>query len=447
MARRQSTFDQSGIGNLRKSLDVREVNRSIWSLCDQGIVSAGNFFTTLALAQTLVASEYGVFVLLFGVILVLNTVHAAVVTYPLSVEGATAELKDLRKLTSSSLLLSSILLVPFTGVIAAATIALHRSVLLPVVVVAALSWQLQETLRRSLMAHLRHRDALVGDIAMYGTQVALIFSFRLAKDLTVQRAFFSILLSGLCGALVHYLLLKPSEPSIVHAWCTGKSFWSRGKWALYANSANSATTQSFFWVIARHGSSQAGTLQALVNLLAFTNPVAFSLGNVVVPTVAQVRARRAGRGFKVASQFVMQGLVLLLPYYLLLLIVPKRVLHVAYGANSMYSSFSGSLRVLVLAFAMAYFGHLLGCFLYGAQDSVGVFRTQLVSSTVAAIGGFPLTIKFGVTGAVVAMLLTHGVRLTALSRRIAVSLRSPLDEKASAVTVADEEVLSEVDCA
>jgi len=426
---------------------VNQINRSIWSLGDQGVVSAGNFFTTLLLARSLSSTEYGVFVLLFGVILTLNTVHAAVITYPLSIEGAVADLGDLRKLTSSCLFLTVCLTLPFALVITTATIALNRSDVLPIVVLATGSWQLQETLRRGLMAHLRHKDALLGDIFMYGGQVGVILALSIAKTLTVQRAFISITCSCLCGALVHYVVLRPQANPLIGMRRTAKRFWLLGKWALYANSANSLTIQSFFWIVARSGSSQAGTLQALVNLLAFTNPVAFSIGNVVVPAVAQSRAQRAESGLKVLLQFVLQGLVLLFPYYLVILAAPGWALRTAYGAGSMYISFAGSLRLLVFAFGMAYIAHLGGCFLYGAADSMGVFRTQLMSSSAAAIIGFPLTIKFGVVGAVIAILITHGVRLVALCQRVVSGLRKRIYAKSEMLPGISTDPLSEVDFA
>src|SRR5271170_6186042 len=69
-------------------LRTREAHQRFWAFIDQGVVSLGNFMATVMLARALKPGEFGIFALLFGSILFLNTVHAALVTYPLSIFGA-----------------------------------------------------------------------------------------------------------------------------------------------------------------------------------------------------------------------------------------------------------------------------------------------------------------------------------------------------------------------
>ena len=53
----------------------------LWSLADQGAVSLGNFLTNILLARALAPAEYGIFALVFGLLLALSSIHAAVVIY------------------------------------------------------------------------------------------------------------------------------------------------------------------------------------------------------------------------------------------------------------------------------------------------------------------------------------------------------------------------------
>src|SRR5688572_9463173 len=59
-------------------------SRGTWALADQATVSLGNFITSLVLANAVAPAEYGVFVLLFGVVMILNSLHGSVIVYPLS---------------------------------------------------------------------------------------------------------------------------------------------------------------------------------------------------------------------------------------------------------------------------------------------------------------------------------------------------------------------------
>jgi hypothetical protein len=57
-------------------------------MVDQGAVSAGNFLTTMLLARTLLPSDYGIYALLFALMLLTNFLNSAVIAYGLSLHGA-----------------------------------------------------------------------------------------------------------------------------------------------------------------------------------------------------------------------------------------------------------------------------------------------------------------------------------------------------------------------
>src|SRR3954469_12892194 len=68
-------------GRLSDLLD----SRGIWAIADQGIVSLGNFLTTIILARTFGPEVYGVWSIIFGFMLFLNNLHASLIIYPLTV--------------------------------------------------------------------------------------------------------------------------------------------------------------------------------------------------------------------------------------------------------------------------------------------------------------------------------------------------------------------------
>jgi O-antigen/teichoic acid export membrane protein len=57
-------------------------------MADQAVVSAGNFVTAILLARAIAPSEYGIFALIYALMLFMVSVHSALVAYGLSLQGA-----------------------------------------------------------------------------------------------------------------------------------------------------------------------------------------------------------------------------------------------------------------------------------------------------------------------------------------------------------------------
>src|SRR6266852_3639549 len=113
-----------------------------WSVVDQGAVSAGNFLTTILLARALLPSDYGIYALLFALMLFMIFLNSAVIVYGLSLHGAAGTDAELRALAGGSLVLTSglgVVLGAATGVVA---VFFHRAFLAPWILLALLFWQL-----------------------------------------------------------------------------------------------------------------------------------------------------------------------------------------------------------------------------------------------------------------------------------------------------------------
>ncbi|MDB5295185.1 MAG: hypothetical protein JWO31_1168, partial [Phycisphaerales bacterium] len=105
--------------------------RGIWALADQAVCSLGNFLTGVLLARSLDRQAFGAFSLVFGVLLFLNSLHGAVVTYPLTLEGAAAGPDRFRRLVRRGLAFTLAVAPALALVVAAATFRIERLSLLP----------------------------------------------------------------------------------------------------------------------------------------------------------------------------------------------------------------------------------------------------------------------------------------------------------------------------
>ncbi len=385
-----------------------------WAIVDQGIVSAGNFLTNVLLARWLVAVEYGTFVLIFGAMIFFNALHSSLVAYPLSVNPAVATPSGLRRLAGTCIYLTVLLWVPLAAMIAAACAALDRVTLIPWVVVALLLWEVQETLRRILMARLRHRDAVFGDILSYLGQALGIWALASTGNLTLKTTFCLIAVTSASAALLQLCQIGPAKVSVAQLLACGRKFWGLGRWALLAGASSAFTTQVFPWILALRGVREAALFQALMNLVAFARPVAAGIGNLVVPAVAQSEPRYARR---ITSMYMGQGLVILLPYLLGLFLFPQKALFLAYGSSSNYLGQVWPLRLLVAAIVIGYCAQVLGSYRYGMRDGVGILASQLISSLSVVLLGLPLAYLRGASGAAWGVIIANAVLAVTLLQR------------------------------
>src|SRR5687768_9777884 len=161
--------------NDNKGRVVRALGRAgrhgFWALADQGVASLGSIgiFWLLgkAFAQRDAMAQMGNFGQLFELMWFLNSLHAALVVYPLTVRGAVSDRATLARLTGACILIT-LLAAPFIGGAALGMAAAYTDWTIGVwAALAVVVWQVQETARRGLMAELRFRAAMVGDAIRY----------------------------------------------------------------------------------------------------------------------------------------------------------------------------------------------------------------------------------------------------------------------------------------
>src|SRR5262245_29593607 len=97
-----STLEYSNDQASERASRRRFLGRGFWTLFDQGVVSAGNFFTMVIPGRGETRGEYGAFSILFGLMLVLNNIHMSLASYQVSVRGGASDDKHvLRRLVAN----------------------------------------------------------------------------------------------------------------------------------------------------------------------------------------------------------------------------------------------------------------------------------------------------------------------------------------------------------
>lgn len=405
---------------LRFIQKLRSSSSGVWSFVDQGLTSAGNLLLSISLARLLQPSEYGVFVLFFGILLALNTVHQSIITYPMSVLAVRGGKWRLRKLTSNSLLLTvglDLLALPI--LLLAERVVKHRG-LGVLCFVVLLAWQLHETLRRALMSRLNHRRAVLGDATLYLGQVILIWVAARLLGASVAVSLICIALAAVAGTLVHYSGLGLAASTLRHVGVHAGTFFQLGRWALLSNGTNALTVVALPWILARSGFAAAGRFQALINLVVLANPVAFSIGNLLIPLVAREHRNspEADHGRSYTARYVKLGLLLLLPYFAVVIASPGIIISLVYKSNSSFVQDAAALRVLAISFLAAMVSHVLSCYFLARRDSRFVLKTQLTGSAIVFVLALLGLKHINVLNAAALLALMNVTRLIWLSIRM-----------------------------
>jgi len=405
-----------------KLLGSDGARQGFWSMADQGAVSMGNFLTSILLARRLAPAEYGIYALLLATVFVLNSIQAAVITYPVSLEGAAESEGNLQQRAGGSLVLTIFLALVLTVALVLAAFALKRPAIGPYAALALICWQAQETARRALMTHGRHREALWGDLISYLGQALLVGLLLLWHGVTLESTFLVIALTSAIAAGLQGMQLGLRPQHLREAFRPVRHYWDLGRWALLANLARALMTQPLVWFLAIRSTIEVAAFQSLGTVLGLANPLMFSLSNVVIPVVARRRKLDGNaQAFRAAAGHGLQTGLLILPYFLLLAIFPQTSLKIFYGANSLYAGLGTELRIYVIGYLFVYLAHFLGALFYGLGESPLVFRSQLAGAIAAVLFGLPLAAYGGVRGAcagiALAFMVQTGASLFYLWRR------------------------------
>ncbi len=191
-----------GIRNLRLGGFIQ---KGFWGLCDQGLISASGFVTTVVLARTLGPTDFGAFTLVYAVIFFANALQSALVTRPHNVVGTTHDGAEYRRYTTATAvsqlgLVAALVSVTFLCAVVARGAGWGIAPLLLPLVPAVAAWQMQEFFRRVLYTEGRLKDAFANDAVSYGAQAVGIIALGHFGRLTGGRALVIIALTSTIAA-------------------------------------------------------------------------------------------------------------------------------------------------------------------------------------------------------------------------------------------------------
>ncbi len=407
------TVDGAKPNPLAKLLSSNFFRRGFWAMGDQGVVSTGNFVTNILLIRHLPKDAFGVFVLVLEQILFLNSLQAAMIVYPMSLHGAKMPAEQFRKFATGCLILAGIFALPLMAVMcgfAGFVSWKAKSVGMPLEIgilaaCATALWQLQELLRRGLIAQIRYSAVVWGDgISYLGQAAALLAVVHFRNELNLPVVLCIMGLTSAAAAVLQALQIGLTRFGIGELKPLARDCWTHGRWAMAACFVTLLTASSFGWLLAGvYGLAAVGAFGVLGTVLKLSNPIQSSINGLITPVVSRAHARLGASGaVRSALKYAAVGGAMLLPYYALLLIFPYQSLRIATKNQAVYmtSEMVTSLRIYVFSFALIYMSSILGTILNGLGRSKLGFFAQALNMFITVLIALPLIYWLGVRGAV-----------------------------------------------
>jgi O-antigen/teichoic acid export membrane protein len=389
------------------------VSKGLWAVTDQGLFALTNFTASALLARWLPQSGYGAFAVAFSVLLLMGSIHSALLAEPMLILGPSRYRKStatyIRRLTPLHFILTSGMSVALLLVVLILSI-LHRK-LGPTSTLIALALAAPAVLflwlmRRACYIETRPQLAVVAGLAYALLVPAGMLLFTRTKVLTAASALVALGMSSLLVAwwLKLRLTHSSSAPTILgSSKSIARAHWTYGRWALGSAllswvPANAVVLALPLW----HSLDDAGTLRVATTLMLPIQHVQAALALLILP--ALVRTRLSGqlrsRATLVRVLFVGSSVV----YAPLVIIFGTEIAELLFGTQYELDGITlWLLAAIPLATAVS---AVSGAVLRVLERPDQVLWTYVAAATVTCLIGLPLVYHFSVDGALASMLLS-----------------------------------------
>lgn len=407
----------------RHYLVYQGAQHGLLALADQAIISGVNFATVLILARYLDPADYGMYVLLFAILLFINGLQSALITAPLMVLAPRHDAQESRPYLNA-LWLIQLAACLVLGIAAAAFMplgyywwpAITAEIDVGAVVLVVITYLGQEFVRRVLFVQ---RDSIGGlgvDLISYGLQFVALGGLIAYGICTLRLVLWMIGLTSLISCLFGLSRARPSITSVSRADIsrTWRLHWDQGQWLAGGTIAQWGSNQLYYFVIAALLSPAAtGMFAACRNLFGFTHIFLLGLENFVPATLTR---RLLNDGVDAMMQWLNRfrtiGAILMGLYCLPIVLLADPLMRLLFGPQ--YSN----VGPVVALTAIAYFISILARPPMLALRAIGkprwIFFGFLISSVVTVVVSVPLVVTAGITGASIGMIITQLLLLAVL---------------------------------
>jgi O-antigen/teichoic acid export membrane protein len=388
--------------------------REISALGDQALVSGANFATNIILARALGLREYGIFALAWVAVMFVNSLQCAFIVSPMVSVGPKQEQAD-RPFYYGSVLAQEFV---FAFVCAAAVFIAVRvsTAYFPQWDVhglgwplsfAALTYVLQDFVRRYLFSVQKSQLALASDAISYLTQLPIILFMSRRAHFSSQAALWVIGGTSLAGFVAGYCWFEPVQLRLSTLREIVVRHWKIARW-LVPSAFIQWSSGNLFLVAAPiyYGAAAAGVLRAAQNIVGVAHIWFLGLENVVPPEAARLMHRRGmDASFNYIKQIVRRWGAITLIFVLVVAARPELWLRLVYGDK--YAGYGHILQLYAAVYLMIFFAGPPRAGLQALEYTAPIFWSYSAMTLFSLLFAGPFAKRLGLTGVMLGMIATQ----------------------------------------
>jgi O-antigen/teichoic acid export membrane protein len=391
-----------------------------YSVADQAFAVGGNFLANIALARTQTKEDYGMFALYYSVFTFLAGLHNAAVLEPYTVYAsgryrntASEYLRLMARSNAIACVVLSVVLLLGTWLLSWVKPGLAPRALIGLgfSVGAMLSGIF---LRRAFYVERRADLAAKSSLTYLVVVVIGLAAGTYWHRLDSLTLFLLFGLGWLVAGTVFGPKLNFGKPEksfhevVPDYW---REHWSYMRWILGSAFVFQFTSQGYYWLVGVFLSArEVGELRAMYNLIAPIDQVFIAMSYVVVPALAaHYASKRLGNFLSLWKKLALVTVVVTGAFALIVRSVGKPGLHLLYAGR--YDGLTEYVYVLAFLPLVMWLGTSMAQALFAAEKPKFVFYAYVGGGIATFLGGIPLVVHYGLSGAIHGMFLS-GVAYT-----------------------------------
>ena len=392
-----------------------------WALADQAIVSGVNFLTGILIARFLGIEEFGIFTLVWMIVLFSNSIQMAMISSPMMTIGPKQPEKEKNSYYGTVVIHQLIFSILSCGIVWIGFIISDfifpqwqlTQLTLPLIS-ALFFFQNQDFIRRLLFTERRARIAFINDVVSYIGRIGLLLMLFFYSDTTTTDVLWVIALTSLIAIFIGIYSLNELEFSKQQIWTLFKRHWVISKW-MTASAILQWTSGNYFALAAGSilGPAALGALKAAQNIVAINHILFQGLENIVPASASRLFNKTGIDGLK---QYLIKvslwggGTTILIA--VALSIFPEHILQLVYGDQ--YVNYGYVLRWYALCYVLMFFGLPLRSGLRVLESSRPIFVAYVFMTVFSLIFALILVNNWKLEGAAIGVVFTQVISIVSL---------------------------------
>lgn len=394
------------------------IDKQKFAYLDQAIISATNFVTALILARILGIIEFGVFALLFIVLISIQSIQHALFSAPMMVIAPKINDKKSRdnylfSLNSaqalSCLILSFFVYLLGTLLVALSLVELEPGILLPFALSIFFA-TFTEWLRRFFFVTDNNKRAFLLDLLKSCIQISLLLLFIYWDMISVKTAYIAIIFSSLISGLffISYFRIPFQGKYLLDA-CAKN--WREGKYLLPVSLMEWVNLQGFIILASIIlGPAAAGAIRAAQNVVGPLNIVYQAVENIF-PVEGARHLVNGGKERMLAyfKKVSAQGMIYLGIPCVLLAFFSQPIITMLYGES--FGPYYILIIFQLVSLLLGYYYKLLSSLLRVLERTRIIFFSMILGVTIILALTMPMASHYAESGVLLAKILAEVIIL------------------------------------